>query len=209
MAFPTGQFVPPGYVPAMQQMQQMPQMLPQIQPSMQFHPSMLANPMATPQFTATPLKQPIFPRQAGVQQYDHSDSEISDDDDDDLDEDSDFDEPPELEPETMQHRTFLQATQFPARSRSGERGRSRSIPRESQCLVLLLLCSILSFHPLRTCEPSPSSSEPLSITFLPTSGQAVSGDWNASASALSIPIHSTSRTSSNSPEFSTSYSPHD
>jgi hypothetical protein len=135
---PNGQFVPQGYVPAMQQMQQM---LPQAQPGMQFHPSMVATPMATPQFTNTPLKQPIFLRQAGVTQYDRSDSEISDSDEDsDLDEHSDFDEPPELEPATRQHRTFLQPTQFPTRSMSGERGRSRSIPRESECLVYYSCC---------------------------------------------------------------------
>jgi hypothetical protein len=133
MAFlPTGQYLPSGHVSAMQQMQ-----------PMQFHPSMLATPMATPQFTTKPLKQPIFPWQAGVTQHDRSESEISDDDDDD-DEDSDFDEPPELEPATMHHRTFLQPTQFPTRSRvnsfSGERGRSRSTPRESQCSMYYSCC---------------------------------------------------------------------
>jgi hypothetical protein len=135
MAFlPTGQFMPPGYVPAMQQMQPM-------QPAMQYHPSMLATAMPTPQFSTTPLKQPKFPWQGGVTPHDRSESEISDDD---LDEDSDFDEPPELEPATMQHRTFVQPTQFPARARatsfSGERGRSRSIPRESQCPTYYSYC---------------------------------------------------------------------
>jgi len=125
----------------MQPMQQMPQM-PQMQPAMQYHPSMLGTPIPTPQFSTTPLKQPKIPWQAGVTPHDRSESEISDDDD--LDEDSDFDEPPELEPATMQHRNFMQSTQFPARTRatsfSGERGRSRSIPRESQYPMYCLYC---------------------------------------------------------------------
>lgn len=134
MAFvPSGQYLTPGYVPAMLPMAQM-------QQPMQLFPGMMAAPQPTPQFANAPLQQPQYPWQLGVTPDTRSDSGEDDDEPDSIFGDEDEDEDEEWDREAIKRHTFLQAgsqAHLPSRGRSmlfsGERGgRSRSAGRECQ-----------------------------------------------------------------------------